>query len=199
MQRWIATSTRSMPEAAPLKNAEGQGAHRRDSIAALLRQVIPCDDVARMRLELPAGPGSSRIWTTSGTHDGGAPAVRHHQLGLLTQVHSGVGDGWLLTRAGTRFSDHDAQTAALLLPLLTVYDGRRTRAGEPETTAEGLLTRTELRVLRLVSLGLTARQISRTVGAAEPTVRKHLEHAYRKLGCHDRLSAVMCAQRRGLL
>jgi DNA-binding CsgD family transcriptional regulator len=52
------------------------------------------------------------------------------------------------------------------------------------------LTPRELEVLRLVADGLSNVEIGQTLWIARPTVAKHLEQAYRKLGVHSRTAAV---------
>ena len=56
-----------------------------------------------------------------------------------------------------------------------------------------------LTVLCLLAEGLTATAIASRLGCSAGTVRKHLEHAYAKLGVHDRLLAVRRMQELGLL
>jgi DNA-binding NarL/FixJ family response regulator len=62
-----------------------------------------------------------------------------------------------------------------------------------------LLTDREREVLIAAADGLTARQIARRLGAAERTVTTHLNHIYRKLGAHGRVSALSAAARLGIL
>lgn len=50
-----------------------------------------------------------------------------------------------------------------------------------------------MQVLAALADGLTADAIGRLLRISPRTVRKHLEHAYVKLGCHDRLVAVQRA------
>jgi DNA-binding CsgD family transcriptional regulator len=80
------------------------------------------------------------------------------------------------------------------------------RAPHPEAAAVATavatdirLTPRELSVLVLVADGLTAAAVARRLIVAERTVHKHLERAYAKLGVSDRVSAVMRAQRLGIL
>jgi DNA-binding NarL/FixJ family response regulator len=61
------------------------------------------------------------------------------------------------------------------------------------------LTSRELAVLHLLVEGCTALAMAHRLGISVRTVQKHLEHVYRKLGVGDRLSAVLTAQRVGLL
>ncbi len=52
------------------------------------------------------------------------------------------------------------------------------------------LTRREREILDLVADGLTNTEIARKFWIAPSTVAKHLEHAYSKLGVHNRTAAV---------
>jgi DNA-binding CsgD family transcriptional regulator len=80
------------------------------------------------------------------------------------------------------------------------------RAPHPEAAAVATavatdirLTPRELSVLVLVADGLTAAAVAHLLSLAERTVYKHLERAYAKLGVSDRVSAVLRAQRLGIL
>lgn len=129
-----------------------------------------------------------------------------HQLSLVVRLSApSVGYGWSVGRAGRDFSDTERDLAAELLPLLTAYEalyGRLpTRPDEAagEAAARYRLTERELDVLSLVADGLTAGAIGRVRRISAATVRKHLEHTYAKLDCHDRLVAVHRARQAGLL
>ena len=104
---------------------------------------------------------------------------------------------WLLGRAGRDFSPEEVDLVTLLVP------GLRRRlecvaALSPHNDL-GVLTARELRVLELVGLGLTSRAVARRLDISERTVQKHLEHVYVKLGCRDRVSAVLRVRDAGLL
>jgi ATP/maltotriose-dependent transcriptional regulator MalT len=62
-----------------------------------------------------------------------------------------------------------------------------------------LLTPRELEVLRLVSEGLTDREIAARLVLSKHTVHRHLQNAYARLGCCSRASAVAEANRLQLL
>lgn len=66
------------------------------------------------------------------------------------------------------------------------------------TLTHGMSSR-EIEVMRLAAAGLTADAMGRRLQLSTRTVHKHLEHAYRKLGVSDRVSAVRAAARAGLL
>lgn len=63
----------------------------------------------------------------------------------------------------------------------------------------GRLSPRQLEVLELLASGIPARQIAVRLGLAETTVRNHIRHLLRKLGCHSQLEAVAVAYRLDLL
>jgi DNA-binding NarL/FixJ family response regulator len=52
----------------------------------------------------------------------------------------------------------------------------------------------ETEVLRLASKGLANKQIARTLGIAERTVKVHLGNVFRRIGVADRTSAALWAR-----
>lgn len=60
------------------------------------------------------------------------------------------------------------------------------------------LTGREVEVLRLVAEARTNRQIARTLGISEKTVRNHVEHVYAKAGVSNRIGASLYATKLGL-
>ena len=80
-----------------------------------------------------------------------------------------------------------------MLSLLSPAVQRLVRdAGTPRLP--GALTVQERRTLMLVATGLSNPEIAERMSVATCTVRKHLEHAYRKLGVTNRLAAAMVLQ-----
>lgn len=62
------------------------------------------------------------------------------------------------------------------------------------------LTKREAEVLFWISRDKSSADIAKVLGCCEGTVRKHLEHLYKKLGVQTRMSAVMAAlEKLGLL
>jgi DNA-binding NarL/FixJ family response regulator len=57
--------------------------------------------------------------------------------------------------------------------------------------AERNLTDRERQILQALATGANNRQIARQLDIAEGTVRKHLEHAYAKLGVSTRTAALV--------
>jgi DNA-binding NarL/FixJ family response regulator len=64
--------------------------------------------------------------------------------------------------------------------------------GPPDAVAA--LSERELEVLRLASRGLANKQIARTLGIAERTVKVHLGNVFRRIGVTDRTSAALWAR-----
>jgi DNA-binding CsgD family transcriptional regulator len=89
--------------------------------------------------------------------------------------------------------------AAVLRGALTNEQGRGSAVGACAVAADVHLTPRELAVLTLVADGLTAAAAARRLVVAERTVHKHLERIYAKFGVSDRVSAVLRAQRLGVL
>lgn len=61
------------------------------------------------------------------------------------------------------------------------------------------LSEHERRILKLFAAGSNATAIARKLGISPQTLRNHLHHINRKLRTHNRLEAVIHAQRRGLI
>lgn len=86
-------------------------------------------------------------------------------------------------------------------PLRPVARPTRTKLAAPirPRRNRGPLTPLELRVLESASFGETSGQIAARLYVVRNTVDSHLKHAFRKLGVHDRASAVAEGFRLGLL
>lgn len=77
---------------------------------------------------------------------------------------------------------------------------RRTALGcRRKPAAAASLSRRQREVLELLANGIPAREIAARLGLAETTVRNHIRHLLRKLGCHSQLEAVAVAYRLDLL
>ena len=132
------------------------------------------------------------------------PGGAEHQLTILTTRTPTGGRAWTVNRSAADFTDRELEAACAVQPVLVLLDrvvGARVAATTDGTAAVQRLglTDRELQVLEHVSTGLTADTIARRLGISERTVHKHLENAYRKLDCHDRLVAVDRARELGVL
>jgi DNA-binding CsgD family transcriptional regulator len=125
------------------------------------------------------------------------PSLGRHQLSLVVEATGPTSHAWIVGRESPDFSDGDVDTAAWLLPVLTAY--HRAYADATPKRLDHPLTGRETDVLGLVAQGLTATAIGHRLGISARTVSKHLEHAYAKLGEHDRLLATQRAVSLGIL
>jgi DNA-binding NarL/FixJ family response regulator len=76
----------------------------------------------------------------------------------------------------------DPRVAGALLP------------GNAASDPAAALSERETEVLRLASRGLANKQIARTLGIAERTVKVHLGNVFRRIGVNDRTSAALWAR-----
>jgi DNA-binding CsgD family transcriptional regulator len=84
------------------------------------------------------------------------------------------------------FTDRDLALLHMITPALQrLLRTTRTTALPPSLTA------TERRVVQLLATGMSNADIAYELSVSPATVRKHLEHAYRKLGVHSRMAAVV--------
>lgn len=92
-----------------------------------------------------------------------------------------------LARTEPRFTGRDVAAVRAFCARL----GSLTRFGDlgRRSSPDLPLTPCERRVLACVAAGLTDRATARRLGVAEATVRKHLEHIYRKLEVSNRVAA----------
>ncbi|MEW1954922.1 LuxR C-terminal-related transcriptional regulator [Terrabacter sp. NPDC080008] len=126
-----------------------------------------------------------------------------HQMTLPCRPGGGF-DGWAAV-SDDGFTEDDLARLTALQPLLVGLDRHVALLTEMTARPTGPapdavpLTPRELLVLRLMATGVTAEAIALRLAVSPRTVHKHQEHLYRKLRASDRLSAVLAAQRLGLV
>lgn len=164
------------------------------------------DDVAPRRI---SDCVSNRAWRSSRAYTEFFERVgARHQLGIMTTcVDGNRGCGWAINRSTRDFTDDEVEWAMTLRPMLALLD-RIYAAGTPclrdgerqeEARQRTGLTPRQHDMIMLLAQGLSAKQIAKLRGIERCTVSKHLENAYRILGCHDRVSALNQARELGLL
>jgi DNA-binding CsgD family transcriptional regulator len=131
-----------------------------------------------------------------------------HQLAIPLPVDC-EGPRWFVLGRAEPFDADRMQLARRVQRLIVGLDRQAvalTRWQHPATLPDAgavaaivHLTPRELAVLSLVADGLTAAAAARRLVVAERTVHKHLERVYAKFGVSDRVSAVLRAQRLGIL
>ncbi len=95
-----------------------------------------------------------------------------------------------LDRYAGMFCERDLAMLHLIAPAL-----QRLLRSAQTTTLPASLTLTERRVLQLLSTGMSNADLAYELSVAPATIRKHLEHVYRKLGVTSRTAAVHVFQR----
>ncbi len=84
--------------------------------------------------------------------------------------------------------------------LLTLVQERLSpSASDPGAAAPGVLTRRELELLRLMTLGLNTAAAAERLHVSPATIRNHVQNILGKLGVHSRLEAVAYANKHRLL
>ncbi|KQS60502.1 two-component system response regulator [Geodermatophilus sp. Leaf369] len=173
--------------------------------AAVRRALAVRPDVVVMDLQLGEGSG------VDATRDvvAALPATRvlvlsasAEQVDVLEAVKAGA-SGYLvksssadeLADAVTRTAAGDAVFSAGLAGLL-LGEYRRLRSG-PDDGAPRLTDR-ETEVLKLVSRGLSARQIAERLVLSHRTVENHVQNTLRKLQLHNRVELTRYAIEQGL-
>lgn len=133
-----------------------------------------------------------------------ALGITVHQMTLPCAPCGSDFDGWVVLDEDG-FSDDDLADLTQVGPLLVGLDRHVSMftklvgaAGDARPDAPALTPREAL-VLDLMGAGSTAEGIAGRLAISPRTVHKHQENLYRKLGACDRLSAVLAAQRFGLL
>ena len=91
-----------------------------------------------------------------------------------------------VARRRSYFSEQDIAVLTMVEPAI----GRLVRMCEQHEPI-GWLTPSERRVLALVATGASNREVAEELSVTEHTVRKHLEHAYGKLGVKNRTAATL--------
>ena len=125
-----------------------------------------------------------------GSHPIESATLRHYGLadGLLLGFRSGPAHvvQLALERYTRTFSAGDLAMLRMIAPAL-----QRLMRTRPTPALPASVTTTERRVLQLVATGRSNAEIAADLYVSVATVRKHLENAYRKLGVHSRMAAVV--------
>lgn len=138
---------------------------------------------------------TGRQWHSTGMYtDLYRPKGFEHELMLSLPYRSGrsaPGPGktlrmFLFRGPGSDFSEADRALLTLLRPHVhqAYLDAERRRHPVPE------LTPRQWQLIDLLAAGHTNAQIARRLYVSEGTVRKHLEHIYRRLGVSSRAAAI---------
>ncbi len=177
----------------------------RDAEAAVRTAAATRPDVVLMDLQLPG---------MSGVDGAAALVAADPSVRVLMFSSSGEDDDVLAAvKVGARgYLVKSASTAELLdavrrtaageavfspgLAALVLGEYRRISRVEPDPTA--VLTERETEILRMVSTGLTARQIAEKLVVSHRTVQNHIQNTLQKLQLHNRVELTRWAVDQGL-
>jgi len=111
----------------------------------------------------------------------------HGEITIALPPEGGIEHRLLLWRySGRDFTDRDGLLLTLIRPhLVALY---RTATNRAAGTAE--LTPRQRELLRLMSTGMTNRQIATQLSISEGTVRTHSENIFRQLQVNNRVAAI---------
>lgn len=134
----------------------------------------------------PAAPDLGVMrWTRNGAAAHGAlDGVQDRVAVRFRNGRDAVSEIWF-DRKRHEFTDDEVARIVLLTPVL-----QRLLCQRPTPHLPAALTVQERRVLVLVATGMSNAEVASHLFVSVGTVRKHLEHAYRKLGVHNRMAAV---------
>jgi DNA-binding NarL/FixJ family response regulator len=192
--------------ASPLKDSEvdivGEAANGDDAVAkaiklqpdvVLLDIRMPGTDgltaLERIRVEAP----DSRVVMLS-TYDNPTYVARSVALGASDYVLKGSSRKELIA-AITAAAKGDAPSKTGELRRVKGSMERRHNAADEESP----LTNREAQVLRHIALGLSNREIGRSLGISIETVKEHVQNILRKIAVSDRTQAAVWAVRKGLV
>lgn len=141
------------------------------------------DGVAATREVMRRRPGAAVVVLTSfSDHERVTEALQAGAVGYLLKDCDPRDLVAAVRSAARGESPLDPRVARVLLP-----------HARPTSPAEGLSGR-ELEVLLLVAKGLANKQVARSLGISERTVKAHLGRVFRQIGVADRTSAALWAR-----
>lgn len=152
-------------------------------------------EVVLMDLSMPGMDGVEATRLILGAH----PEIRVVVLTSFADEER-VSDALAAGAVGYLLKDCDAREVIVAIRSASQghapLDPRVARALLPSTTprVKDTLSARELQVLRLVAKGLANKQIGRSLGISERTVKVHVGHVFRRIGVTDRTSAAMWAR-----
>jgi DNA-binding NarL/FixJ family response regulator len=175
-----------------------------DGVQAIERVAAILPDVVLMDVRMPRLDGIRATARIIARH----PSVRVLILAAV-QTDDSVVEAMRVGAAGYVLKDSDGP--ALIAAIQQAAEGRKVLSHESQIAFIGAaigrpeeghrpdgLTANQLKLLRLMSMGLALKQIARELGVKEKTVRNQASLMYAKLRVHDRVQAVLYAVHKGL-
>lgn len=147
------------------------------------------DTLEKIKTELP----ETKVVMMS-TYDNPTYVARSSALGASDYVLKGSSREQILTAVTRAAAGEPAAPESMLYRVR----GNMTRRREGNDQ-ENPLTNRELQVLRHVSLGLSNREIGKSLTISIETVKEHVQNILRKIDVADRTQAAVWAVKRGLV
>jgi len=152
-----------------------------------LRDVVHRDDTRVLKL---SDLVSWRYWRNTGLYALYRPLPLRDEMKAWLPAPAGVVRSLGFLRRRRPFGDRERGLVELIRPTLALMSEHFDLRHAP-APVEGLgLTDREAEILAWVARGKTNQEIASALVLSPHTVRKHLEHAYDKLGVHTRTAAV---------
>ena len=129
------------------------------------------------------------------TYDNPTYVARSIAMGAADYVLKGANRHQLTTAILRAARGEEPPETSLLQKLKSSMARRKDRSD----TNDIPLTNRELQVLRHIALGLSNREIARSLGISIETVKEHVQNILRKVDANDRTQAAVWAVRRGLI
>lgn len=165
-----------------------------DEALSLGRERSP--DVVILDLRLPDSNGIELIGTLR-SMESKPQVIVYTNYGSGEEIASALGAG------ANGFLIKDAPQSSLLEAIRVVAKGKQYIPFETSGRLAGSiavdLSNRESEVLKLISKGMSNRDIAKSLDVAESTVKGHISSLLTKLGVNDRTQAVLNAYKRGLI
>ena len=175
-----------------------------DQAVEITRQHQP--DVVLMDIRMPDSDGLSALEAIRkespetrvvmlSTYDNPTYVARSVALGASDYVLKGSNRNQMITAIRRAADGDNPSDDSILARIKTAMARRRERGDNNELP----LTNRELQVLRHVALGLSNREIGRSLGISIETVKEHVQNILRKIDASDRTQAAVWAVRKALV
>ena len=174
-----------------------------DEAVARTRQCKP--DVVLMDIRMPESDGLGALEKIRqespdlpivmiSTYDNPTYVARSVALGATDYVLKDSGRQELVDAIQRAATGQSPSEDSILYRIKDTMSRRRDRIDRDEVP----LTNRELQVLRHVALGLSNREIGRSLGISIETVKEHVQNILRKIDASDRTQAAVWAIKKGL-
>ena len=176
-----------------------------DDLSALVDQAVP--DVVLLDARLPGISGAEACERLVASHPDIAVLIvsTYADEHLVEECINAGAKGYVVKDIG-RFTLKDSIRAVhsggvAVSPSVAakVLDRLRTHEQAPAPERRMPLSDTQLEIVRLISSGLSNREIAARVHLSENTIKSHVQEVFRKLGVDNRVEAAVRASQEGWL